>query len=324
MSTTKNRSRLGKGLSALIGSPVSVAAPEPTENPAIRAEAPVPHVESGGGGVGIRTVRVSELIPNRYQPRQSFDEAGLERLAESIRTTGMMQPIVVRPARAGDGAGAWEIIAGERRWRAAERAGLDSVPVIVSVVDDQAAAEWALIENLQREDLNPIDRARAFKGLSERFGLSHADIAQRVGLDRSTVANFVRLVELEPEIQGFVRNGVLSTGHAKALLALSPGRVRLELATAAKSGEWSVRMLEERVRRMLAPTSQDSVSAIAAVADPRAAGHEDLERQLGEHLGTRVQIKTSASGTKGSLVIAFFDVQHFDALMERFGFELRS
>jgi ParB family chromosome partitioning protein len=264
-------------------------------------------------------VSVSELKPNCFQPRRSFDQAGLERLAESIRTTGMMQPIVVRAV--GE---SWEIVAGERRWRAAQRAGLEAVPVIVCDVDDRAAAEWALIENLQREDLNPIDRAVAFRGLVDRFGLTHAQIAQRVGLERSTVANLVRLMDLEPEIQEFVRTGVLNTGHAKALLSMAPGAARIKLAAAARAGDWSVRHLEEQVRLAQENSTAGARSGPDTAKSARAAGREELQRQLGEHLGTKVQIKTNAAGDKGSLVISFFGVDHFDSLMERFGFELRS
>ncbi len=323
MSTTKNRSRLGKGLSALINAPVQVIASQERRADAAEPAMASQHIEpkslSQSGGSGLRNVSVSELKPNRFQPRRSFDEAGLERLAESIRTTGMMQPIVVRAV--GE---SWEIVAGERRWRAAQRAGLEAVPVIVCDVDDRAAAEWALIENLQREDLNPIDRAVAFRGLIDRFGLTHAQIAERVGLERSTVANLVRLMDLEPEIQEFVRTGVLNTGHAKALLSMAPGSVRIKLAAAARAGDWSVRHLEEQVRLAQEDSTNGARSGSDSPKSPRAAGREELQRQLGEHLGTKVQIKTNAAGDKGSLVIAFFGVDHFDSLMERFGFELRS
>lgn len=322
MSTTKNRSRLGRGLSALINAPVQVVAPaspepvNPPSNTGTQGRPAEPLQDNGQSP--LRVVGVSKLKPNRFQPRRSFDQAGLERLAESIRSTGMMQPIVVRPA--GE---SWEIIAGERRFRAAQMAKLESVPVIVSDVDDRAAAEWALIENLQREDLNPIDRAVAFRGLSDRFGLTHAEIAERVGLDRSTVANLVRLMDLEPEIQELVRDGALSTGHAKVLLSSPAGAARVKLAAAARAGEWSVRELEEHVKR-----SQEASTAAHKAAESggkaRVAGREELQRQLGEHLGTKVQIKTNAAGNKGSLVIAFYGVDHFDSLMEQLGFELRS
>ncbi len=333
MSTVKNRSRLGKGLSALLNAPVQVAAPEGPPSLETAPSGPMPSsidvsLPDGtpDGTLVIRSLATTAIIPNKYQPRQSFDQAGLDRLAESIRSTGMMQPIVVRP-RAGAAPGdiaAWEIIAGERRWRAAQIARLESVPVIVSEIDDQAAAEWALIENLQREDLNPIDRARAFKGLADQFGLSHAQIADRVGLERSTIANTVRLIELEPEIQAFLRDGLLSAGHAKALLSLPAGSARVELATQAHSGGWSVRHMEDRVRRMLEVAQNPSHLTGATPVRANSAGRDELERQLGEHLGTKVQIKTNATGDKGSLVISFFDVQHFDGLMERLGFELRS
>lgn len=334
MSVTKNRSRLGKGLSALINAPVQVATearadeaprtPRSTSAPlAAPAEAlnqPAPR----SGGDALRSILVSKLKPNTFQPRRSFDQAGLERLAESIRTTGMMQPIVARVARGSGPSGPWEIIAGERRWRAARIAGLEAVPVIVSEVDDRGAAEWALVENLQREDLNPIDRALAFRGLADRFGLSHAEIAERVGLDRSSVANLIRIVDLEPEIQEMVRDAALSTGHAKALLAFPAGAARIKLAAAARAGEWSVRHLEAQVKLQLDKGALEPTREPDANRTARAAGRDELERQLSEHLGTKVQIKTNSAGDKGTLVIAFFGVDHFDSLMERFGFELRS
>lgn len=317
--TTK--SRLGRGLSALINTPVQVA--PPLADPPGRAT-PAPSDERQQGE-SIRKLALTDLRPNKYQPRQAFDEESLRRLAESIRSTGMMQPIVVRMAQGSTPSRpSWEIIAGERRWRAAQLAGLTEAPVVIHDIDDRAAAEWALIENLQREDLNPMDRASAFRGLAETFQLTQAEIAERVGLDRSSVANMMRLMELEPEVQSFVRAGRLSAGHAKALLSLAPGERRVKLAGEAQQKQWSVRELEERVRAIISASGPVDVRSTHTAAKPVPTGAQELARQLSEHLGTNVQIKTNARSDKGSLIISFYSVEQFNGVLERIGFQLRS
>jgi ParB family chromosome partitioning protein len=248
-----------------------------------------------------------------------MDGPGLERLVESIRREGLMQPVIVRPARPGaPGAAPYELVAGERRWRAAQRAGLTRIPAVIRALDDEHAAQWALVENLQREDLNAMDRAHALRALCERFGLPHAEAADRVGLDRSTVANLIRLTDLEPEIGALVRAGRLTAGHGKALLGAPAGPGRIELARRAAQDAWTVRRLEHaaaaaaRVPGAQRPAAEPMLSA-------RAAARADVERRLGEHLATRVEIRTGRSGARGRIVIRFYDLDHFDALMAKLG-----
>lgn len=295
MADTKPK-RLGRGLASLIQSPVPVE--------------PVPRETSSP----LRSIAVDRIAPNRFQPRTAFDPAGISSLAESVRRSGVMQPIIVRPV----GEGRFEIVAGERRWRAAQEAGLAEIPALVRELADQDSAEWALVENVQRTDLNPIERGTAFKLLQERFGLSHAEIGERVGLERSSVANFIRLTELEPAIQASVIAEELSAGHARALLGVPAGETRLGLASEAVRSGWNVRQLEERCRAV-------------ARAEPVAVGEErperaadaalrDLEKRLSHYLGTKVALRTNPTGARGKIQIEFYGLDHFDGLMDQIGF----
>ena len=263
-------------------------------------------------------MRLEDCKPNKFQPRLSFEDGGLNELAESIKRVGVVQPILVRPRTAGG----FEIVAGERRWRAAKLAGLVEIPAIVKSLSDAESAEWAVIENVQREDLNPIERGVAMRGLIDRFGLTQAQVAERVGIDRSTVANLIRLIELEPSIRNMIVSGRLSAGHGKALLAAPAGASRAALADKAAAEEWSVRRVEraaaglaEGHRQFAKPSRQLSTAQSAAIAD--------LERRLGEHLGTKVSIHTDVKGEKGRIVLEFFGLDHFDGLMSRLGFQSR-
>ncbi len=257
------------------------------------------------------------IVPNPSQPRQHFDESALEALASSIRSAGVMQPIVVRPERGGR----YTLIAGERRWRAAGRAGLATIPAVVRDVDDQVAAEWALIENLQREDLNPLEKAEAFRALADTFGLTHAEIAERVGLDRSSVSNFLRLNELDDFCRDALRAGTLMMGHARALLGIEQPDVRARVARLAVRHGWSVRETERQVVQHLAvstpPATHDPVKP-AATTNRHLA---DLEARLSRHLGTRVRIQPSRRKGRGKLIIDFYSLDEFDGLMQRLGFD---
>ncbi|GAB4385662.1 MAG: ParB/RepB/Spo0J family partition protein [Phycisphaerales bacterium] len=235
----------------------------------------------------------------------------MNQLADSIREAGVIQPILVR-AVGGPGSG-YELVAGERRWRAARKAGMDRIAAIVISLSDEQAAEWALVENLQRTDLNTMERAHALRALQERFGLAQADIAQRVGLDRSTVANLIRLTELDAEIQDLITSGQLTAGHGKALLAISDTAQRLRTARKAAKEGWSVRKLEAHSRS----SSEHARHVNTADVAPSLV---DLERRLSEHLGTRVRILTR-SGTRGRLSIEFYSLDHFDSLMHKLRFE---
>ena len=285
-------------------------------------------------------VGVDEIVPSPFQPRVVFDDAKIAELAASIRSIGMMQPIIVRRRDAageaelnagGGGALAgktpvarYELVAGERRWRAARVAGLTRVPAIVRDISDDESAAWGLIENVQREDLDPIEKGEACRVMMERFGLSHQDLASRLGLDRSTIVNMVRMTELDGTIQTLVRRGDLTMGHARALLA-APAETgaRLALATLVSTEGWSVRKLEQEVKKVAKgkPVPESRAAIAGRVGEPaRSASLADLEKRLGEHLGTRVKIKTDKSGKRGRIELAFFDLDHFDGLMGKMGY----
>ncbi len=324
--------RLGRGLSALVQTSVPI---DPTpRSPGGRAPA-----SGGGGGLevsqaeikplpGSKTpgeaatsefqwLAVDSITPSPFQPRSSFDGEAIKTLGESIRRSGMMQPLVVRPASGGRSAG-YELVAGERRWRAAQLIGLERAPAIVRLLSDQEAAELALVENLQRRDLNAIERGFAFRRLSDQFGLSQEQIGERVGLERSSVANIMRLTELEEEIRELIARDRLGSGHGKALLGFEPGAGRIELARRACEEGWSVRRLESEA----APSARGHAPAKKRAGDGGALSPAlaDMERQLSNHLGTRVRLKTDASGVKGSMMIEFYDLDQFDGLLGRIGY----
>lgn len=362
--SAKDKPRLGRGLSSLLTKPVEIkpstgnasiipspSAPAPVQripapaSPPAKVQQPVQAAPVASRSVpaaaktpaapnadaapsGFRMLAVDALVPGRFQPRSGIDEASIERLAASIRAMGVMQPIAVRPVgvEGGSGGAKWEIVAGERRWRAAKVAGLREVPTIVATLTDREAAEWGVVENLQREDLNTMDRAFGLKNLLEQFGLSQSDVAERVGLDRSSVANLVRLTDLELPIQDLLREGKLGLGHGKALLSAPKGSGREKLANQAASQAWSVRRLERAAGANTEPGLGTADASRAPSHDPlRAdAAIRELERQLGEHLGTKVRIATGASRTKGRIMLDFYTLEHFDGLMKLMGVELKS
>jgi ParB family chromosome partitioning protein len=241
----------------------------------------------------------------------------------------MLQPVIVRPipeserpamGADGDTSIRFELIAGERRWRAAKMAGLATVPAIVRAMDDQESGLAALIENVQREDLNPIERSDGLQRLIDEFGLTHQELATRVALDRSSVTNLLRLKDLDPFTRDSVRSGRLSQGHAKALLAIADPGVRRQMAAATIAGDWSVRELERRVRLLSAERETSPVAAIPAPSAP-SAHVADLERRLSEHLGSRVRIQLGRKKGTGRVVLEFFNLDQFDGLLSKLGFE---
>ncbi|UCD74946.1 MAG: ParB/RepB/Spo0J family partition protein [Phycisphaerales bacterium] len=304
------RRRLGRGLGSLISTPVRV---ETASEPAPVAGGEVwPFQPAPDAAADVVMLDIRQVKPNPRQPRQRFEDSTLQSLADSIKTAGLMQPVVVRPAAAGG----YELIAGERRWRAAEIAGLDRIPAVVRTADDQTAAQWSLIENLQREDLNPIERGEAFQQLVDDFGLGHQEIAETVGLERSSVTNHLRLLGLEESIRDAIADGRLTGGHGKALLAITNIEVRSSLASQAVRQCWSVRELERRVRvAERGPAS--SPSPRQRSIHPHMA---DLERRLGEHLGTKVHITPGRKKGAGRLTIEFYDLDQFEGLMGRLQF----
>ncbi len=280
---------------------------------------------SGGGQPVVVGLHPDQIEPNPFQPRREFDEEALAHLADSIRRDGLMQPILVRPAGDAGAAGRYQLVAGERRWRAAQLIELGRVPAIVRELTDEQSAEWALVENLQREELSTLERADGLKALVDRFGLTHGEIAERVALDRSSVSNLIRLTELEPEVRALIEDGRLTAGHGKALLGADVAG-RVGLATHAADHMWSVRKLESAIREpKLHVSATPSAGEVAGAdePDPHAIAIADLERQLGEHLGTKVHIRTTNDGKRGRVTIEFFDLDHFDGLMSQIGFVAR-
>ncbi|MEE9211181.1 MAG: ParB/RepB/Spo0J family partition protein, partial [Phycisphaeraceae bacterium] len=287
---SKKPSRLGRGLTSLMTGPVEVAPPAEPETVAHQDVAVAPPTSAadqarrttttGDHADELSYLPVESIRRNPHQPRQQFNPASLERLAESIHDDGIMQPVVVRPV--GNGDKGYELVAGERRLRAAQQAGLDRIPAIVRQLDDRQVTEWSLIENLQREDLNPIERAEAFQSLIERFGLSHEQVAQRVGLDRSSVTNALRLLHLHESMQQLVRDGLLSLGQAKALAGLADRDLQAVLAKRAAAEGWSVRQVEAAVRTAGdGAADTGSKAPTTGRADSRPALLRDLEEQIG-------------------------------------------
>jgi ParB family transcriptional regulator, chromosome partitioning protein len=251
----------------------------------------------------LATVSVAAIRPGRYQPRTRMDERSLAELAQSIRSQGLLQPVVVRPVDGG-----YELVAGERRWRAAQMAGLEQIPAIVREVPDEAALVMALIENVQREDLNPIEEAAAVERLIDEFKMTHEQAADAVGRSRSATSNLLRLLKLAKPVQEMLMRGALEMGHARALLALDGAR-QIELATRVAARGLSVRDTEALVQRLLRTPAQRR----------RKRADRDLERlaeELSERLGTTVEIRPSRKG-RGKLLLHYSSLDHLDQLLKR-------
>ena len=260
---------------------------------------------------GQRTVPVGLLQPNPHQPRGPIDEADLGEMAASIRANGILQPILVRAI--GD---RYEIVAGERRWRAAQLAKLESVPVLVRSITDDESAVFALVENVQRADLNAMEKATAFRQLQEKLGATQEDVARRVGLERSTVANFVRLLELPAEVQAHVSRGTLTMGHARALLGLVDPEVLVPMADTAIRGGWSVRVLEQKVREANEATTQpDKPAKAAGGAKARPVWLKELEETLMENLATPISVRYGRK--RSQIIIECGSREEFERLYER-------
>lgn len=292
MSTSK-RPRLGRGLDAMLPS-----APAPKVSPS----APAPKR-------ALFMAAVEDVHPNKLQPRRHFDDDALTELAQSIKELGVLEPILVREKSGGKG---YEIIAGERRWRASQRAGLKEVPVFVRELNETEAFEAALVENLQREDLNPIETARAFQRLLDEHGHTQESVAERVGKKRSTVANALRLLKLPESVLGMVEDGRLSEGHGRAILQAPTPASMQRLARMAVEKRLSVRDTEKRARAE-AQGKQDG--AKEAAAPERSANVRDLEMRLSQALGTTVSVQDK--GGKGHLEIKYSDYDHLDTLLNR-------
>ena len=277
-----NRKALGRGLGALLSSDRTIdLGSEPSE------------------------VDLDSIVPGPMQPRTHFDEASLQSLADSIRSHGIVQPLLVR--RRGDG---FELIAGERRWRAAKLAGITRVPVVVKEVPDDSLLEIALIENIQRENLNPIEEAQAYKKLIETVGLTQEALASRVGRDRSYITNYLRLLRLPDDLQQLVKEGRLSTGHARTLLALSHADLQRRLARQIIDNGLSVRATELLVHKATEEKPAKNPRG-PQVVDPNVRAAESKLRRA---LGTQVKILQTADGGRGKIEINFFDTRDLDRI----------
>ena len=284
---------LGRGLDALLGSMSDIPV----------RQTPVAAGEAGDGS--LRNVPVERIRRGRHQPRRIVDESALEELAHSVRSRGIVQPIVVRPT----GNGGFEIVAGERRWRAAQMAGLHEVPVVVRECSDSEAAAVALIENIQREDLNPIEEAEGYRTLAGEFGLTHQVLADTVGRSRSSVSNTLRLLELNRDVRALVEQGELDMGHARALLALS-GAEQSETAAEVVRRELSARETEKLVR--------SKAKGETAAGGPKSRDPDvvRLETDLAERLGAKVRIDHKAKG-RGSVTIHYSSLDALDGILQR-------
>ena len=285
------KDRLGKGLGALLGEYLG--------------DEGVPQA-----GVTARMLPVSSIAPNPYQPRREFSEEDLADLTSSLRENGLLQPIVVRPVQVQGGAAKWELVAGERRWRASMRLGWKEIPAVVRDVDDRTLLVLALVENLQRAQLSALEEAEGYQRLAEEFTLTQQQVADVVGKDRSTVANALRLLNLPASVRHLLRDGKLSAGHARALLGLENDRRIADVARQAAEEQWSVRDVETHVKRAKQPSP-----AAQPREKPRESNERMLEEELQRVLGTEVRIRRSR-GNRGRIEIPYFGAEDFERIFE--------
>jgi ParB family transcriptional regulator, chromosome partitioning protein len=300
------RNALGRGLSALIREP-EPPQPLPQQPAAAQAGAAAAAVPALAPNEVFAQVDTDLIDPSPFQPRTRFREAALEELARSIRTSGIVQPLVVR--RIGS---RYQLIAGERRWRAAQRAALARVPAIVRDVRDEMALEMTLVENLQREDLNPVEQARAFQRLTDEFHLTQEEAAERTGKDRATIANSVRILRLEDSILDLIEEGKISAGHARALLAVEDSKERLDLARRCARGGMNVRQLERHVARRGRPKPPAATAASATDPNTKFA-IEELQRKF----GAKVVIHPLRPGRPGEVAFEYYDAADLTRLYEQ-------
>jgi ParB family chromosome partitioning protein len=317
------RSALGRGLSALISTPVTAIA-EPLPKTKVVELA----LDKNESSQGVAYISLALITNNAKQPRTEFKEEELKELSESIKTKGVILPLVLRPITETAHGARYEIVAGERRWRASQMAGLTEVPAIVRNLSDTEALEIAIIENVQRQNLSPIEEARAYQRLHDEFGLSQNDIAERVGKDRATVANFLRLLRLPAEVLEMVRVGDISMGHAKALLTIRDTTAQGSLARKTVKERLSVRDLEAIVSRVvvldagqrLAPREDGIAKVLTTMPQERDFTPEEpfpeVVTRLRNALGTKVMIRHKKSG-RGRIEIEYFSEEELDRLVER-------
>jgi ParB family transcriptional regulator, chromosome partitioning protein len=307
------RNALGRGLGALIREPEPQVPVQPP-TPQVPPQAGIP--TSGGAAAatapafaaahpGPLQIDIDLIEPSPYQPRTRFREEALDELARSIQSSGIIQPLVVRPL-----GNRYQLIAGERRWRAAQRAGLDKVTAMVRQVPDELALEMTLVENIQREDLNAIEQARAFERLMDEFHATQEAVAERTGKDRATVANAIRLLKLEPTIQDWIEEGKLTAGHGRALLAVADSQLRMRYAQRAARGGLTVRQIE----RLASRRARSARVLTETQVDPNI--REALE-ELQRHLGTKVALRQKTKQRPGQLVLEYYDDNQLMGLYDR-------
>ena len=299
-----SRRALGRGLDALIpgGAPPAPAARDALDE--IR-EAPVKRRD-------LFRLPIEDVHPSQEQPRHSFDETLLEELAQSIRSHGVIQPVVVRERSAAEGGGYW-LIAGERRWRAAQRAGMREIPAIVREATPAKAFELALIETVQRADLDPIEEAEAYRRLSDEHGLTQEQLAEQVGKDRTTITNALRLLKLPPAVRSLVQQGSLTMGHARALLGLEDPAAIDAAARKVTAKALSVRATEELVRKERDPEKPKASKDV----DTKSAGVRDLEQRLTRALGARVAVLDKGGNQGGRIEISYANLDDLDRILDR-------
>jgi len=298
---------LGRGLQSLLGPIMS----EPTEarellSTPVEASNFPPDKELRDS---LQELRIDEISPNPYQTRTVWNEQELADLAESIRANGVIQPIIVRPSGS-----RYQLIAGERRFRAAQLASMTTIPALIRPASDKQLLEWSLVENIHRVDLNPIERAKAYQDYLSTFSLTQAQGSERLGEDRSVIANYLRLLDLPQEIKQMLSEGQLTMGHARAILSLPTDELRRKLANRALVGRLSVREVERLVRRYLTGTSQTKTTVRSK--PPHIL---DLERKLSSQLATKVNIETRKNGQRGRIIIEFYSIDEFENITERIG-----
>jgi ParB family chromosome partitioning protein len=294
------RRALGRGLESLLPRPSVITPPAPPQPVPPEAAAASPNSE------GVRDIPLELIDPNPYQTRAHMDEAALEELAASIRASGVVQPIVVRYVDSGR----YQLIAGQRRWAGSQRAGRATIPAVVRQVSNEQAMEMTIIENLQREDLNPLEQARAFERLSREFSLTQEQMAQRTGKDRASIANYLRLLRLPVAVQMEISGGALTMGHAKAIMALDSEELILKMAEQVTKEGLSVRQTEQRVHDWITPAAPRPAPEPRHI-DPNVRA---VERELEGLLGMRVRIQDR--GGQGKITFEYASLEHFDRIVE--------
>ena len=312
---SKTPKRLGRGLESLVSDLRADRGPPDTPVPGRPGEGPPEPADAAVGLAQEPTlIEVDRLASNPFQPREAVTEESLASLAESLRNSGMIQPISVRRCGA-----RLEIITGERRWHAARLAGMKAVPVVVRQADDRQMLEMALVENIQREDLNPVDRARGYRQYCDDFGATAEQLAKRLGEDRTTITNYLRLLDLPQEIKDSLAAGRISMGHARCIVGVADDESRLRLARAVVTNGLSVRALEEILRRTKRGQARGDQGAVRR--REKTPHISDLEQRCAMAIGTKVAIQEGRRKGTGRIVIEYYSLDDFDRIVDRLGVE---